>query len=97
MIPLHVLGVVDVAANDVPDNEVLANALLNVSQADKIDSWAAKRSSDFVSEHPPVNDEGSRLGGSSDNPNHLSSGASPAYSSFLPASVGLKWRSSNVS
>ena len=50
-IPLHSLGVVDVAAADVSENEVLAHALANITQLDKAQGWAIKRSSDFVNEY----------------------------------------------
>lgn len=65
------LGVVDVAATAVPDNEVLANALLNVSQSDKCDGWAVKRSGDFVNKYPRVDESGTRFAGSTENLNHL--------------------------
>jgi hypothetical protein len=70
-VPLHALGVVDVAANDVPDNELLANALRNVSRADRAGGWAVKRSSDFVNEYARTDPDGVRSEGSSANPNHL--------------------------
>jgi hypothetical protein len=35
IIPLHSLSVVDVAANDMKDNEILAHALANVSHAER--------------------------------------------------------------
>ena len=41
-IPLHVLGVVDVEANNVPDNVLLASALRNVTRADRASGWAVK-------------------------------------------------------
>ena len=70
-IPLQALGVVDVAANEVPDNELLANTLANISRADKTGGWAVRRSSDFVNEYPRLDDTGNRFSGSSENPNHL--------------------------
>ena len=70
-IPLQALGVVDVAANGVTDNELLAHALANVSRADKTDSWAVKRSTDFVNEYPRIDVDGMRFVGSTENPNHL--------------------------
>ena len=48
---MHSLGVVDVAAADVSENEVLAHALANITQLDKAQGWAIKRSSDFVNEY----------------------------------------------
>ncbi len=41
-IPLHFLGVVDIAVTEVNENEVLAHALANVSQSDKAQGWAIK-------------------------------------------------------
>jgi len=71
MIPLHSLGVVDVAATDVNENEMLAHALTNITRAEKNNGWAIKRSSDFVNEYPRKNEEGVLSDGSVDNPNHL--------------------------
>ena len=70
-IPLHSLGVVDVAANDVPENELLAHALANVARDDKAEGWAVKRSSDFVNEYPRKTSDGILSEGSAENPNHL--------------------------
>ena len=69
--PLRSLGVVDVAANDVTDNDVLAHALLNVSDHDKAQGWAVRRSSDFVNEYPRRNSAGELTSGTFENPNHL--------------------------
>jgi hypothetical protein len=55
----------------VGDNEVLAHALLNVSQKDKEGGWAVRRSSDFVNEYPRVNSAGQNTTGMPENPNHL--------------------------
>ena len=62
---------VDVAATEVTDNEILAHALANVPHADKMDGWAVKRSSDYVNEYPRRNDDGNAGIGSFENPNHL--------------------------
>ena len=70
-IPLRSLGVLDVAATDVPQNLVLAHALANISQHDKADSWLIRRSEDFVNEYPRRNVDGSLWEGPTDNPNHL--------------------------
>lgn len=70
-IPLHSLGVVDVAANEVKENDILAHALANVSRAAKVEGWAVRRSSDFVNEYPRRDSEGSLSDGSCENPNHL--------------------------
>ena len=61
----------DVAVSGIPDNELLANALANVSRADKTDGWAVKRSGDFVNEYPHIDEDGSRFPGTAENPNHL--------------------------
>ncbi|KAI9429103.1 hypothetical protein BJY52DRAFT_1103798, partial [Lactarius psammicola] len=57
-IPLHALRVVDVAANEVKENEILAHALANVAHPEKIHGWAIKRSSDFVNEYPRTSEDG---------------------------------------
>ena len=56
---------------DVPDNELLASALCNVSQSDREDGWAVKQSSDFVNEYPCLDEDGNHLAGLTANPNHL--------------------------
>ena len=68
-IPLRALGVVDVAGTDVSDNEVLAHALMNVSQKDKEGAWAVRRSSEF--EYPRANADGEQIMGTPENANHL--------------------------
>ncbi|KAH8976856.1 hypothetical protein EDB86DRAFT_2768594, partial [Lactarius hatsudake] len=71
VIPLHSLGVVDVAANEVTENEILAHALANVARTEKVAGWAIKRGSDFVNEYACKDESGSFSDGSSENPNHL--------------------------
>jgi hypothetical protein len=63
--------VVDVAATDVLENELLAHALANVTRGDKDSGWAIKRSGDFVNEYPQKMADGSFSDGSPENPNHL--------------------------
>ena len=70
-VPLQSLGVVDVAANDVNDNEVLAHALANVSRAEKGAAFAVRRGGTHVNEYPHRNPDGSLTDGSGDNPSHL--------------------------
>lgn len=70
-IPLRSLGVVDVAGADVGDNEVLAHALMNVSEKDKRSGWAVRRSSNFVNEYARVDSRGRNSAGTPENPNHL--------------------------
>ena len=50
---------VDVVASGIPDNELLANALANVSRADKTDGWAVKCSGDFMNKYPRIDEDGS--------------------------------------
>ena len=50
MIPLLSLGVVDIAANDVHENEILAHALHNVNRSEKREGWAVRCGSLFVNE-----------------------------------------------
>ena len=69
--PLHSLGVIDIAASDVPENELLVHALANVSREDKDAGWAIKRSGDFMNEYPRKTDDGSLSHGMFENPNHL--------------------------
>ena len=68
---MHVLGIVDITANDVPENELLASALRNVTWSDRDSGWAVKQSSNFVNEYPHVNEVGTRYEGTTENPNHL--------------------------
>ena len=69
--PLSFLGVVDVAASDVQENDLLSHALANVSQTDKSLGWAVKRGGDCVNEYPRLDAAGARCAGSAENPNHL--------------------------
>ncbi|KAF8268870.1 hypothetical protein EI94DRAFT_1799915 [Lactarius quietus] len=71
VVPLQSLGVVDVAANGIKENEVLAHALANVSLSEHAEGWAIKRSSDFVNEYPRRTAEGTLSAGTPDDPNHL--------------------------
>ncbi|KAH9037779.1 hypothetical protein EDB85DRAFT_556454 [Lactarius pseudohatsudake] len=70
-IPLHSLGVVDVAASEVNENEMLAHALLNVARSEKAEGWAIKHGSDFVNEYPRKTADGELSDGWGNNPNHL--------------------------
>ena len=70
-VPLHSLGVVDVAGTDVQENELLSHALANVSETDRSLGWAVKRSGDFVNEYARQDADGTRSAGSCENPNHL--------------------------
>lgn len=68
---LQSLGVVDIGATDVQDNDILAHALRNVARSDKNQAWAVRRSSDFVNEYPRRDSEGNLTNGYGSNPNHL--------------------------
>ena len=70
-IPLHVLGVVDVDANDVLDNGLLVSTLQNITWSDWASGWAVKQSSDFANKYPCLDSDGNCFEGSTDNPNHL--------------------------
>ena len=70
-IPLNFLGVVDVAASNIQETELLTHALANVSQTDKSHGWAVKHSSDCVNEYPRLDKDGVRCDGTTENPNHL--------------------------
>ena len=70
-IPLHSLGVVDIAGTAIQENELLSHALANVSTVDKSLGWAVKRSGDFVNEYPRQDADGNRFASSCENPNHL--------------------------
>lgn len=70
-VPLHALGVVDIAATEVMDNEILAHALTNVPCSEKLNGWAIKHSSDFINEYAQCNATGAVGIGTFDNPNHL--------------------------
>ena len=54
VIPLHVNGVVDVGAHDVPDNDVLAHALSNATNKPYNESYNIRCSSVFVNEYARV-------------------------------------------
>ncbi len=71
MIPLHSLGVVDVAATEITENEILAHALANITCAEKMEGWVIKWSSDFINEYPRRTENGVLSDGSPENPNHL--------------------------
>ena len=62
---------IDVAANDIQDNEVLAHALRNVDRSEKEEAWVVRRSNKFVNEYGRRDARGVHSDGDSDNPNHL--------------------------
>lgn len=73
VIPLQSLGVVDVGATYVGENEALAHALANTAGPglDQGSGYAVKRGSAFVNEYPRVNSTGKRTDGGPDDPNHM--------------------------
>lgn len=71
IVPLQSLGVVDVAATDVQDNDVLAHALKNVARGDKNEGWAVKRSTNFMNEYPHHDSNSKLTDRYGVNPNHL--------------------------
>ena len=71
MIPLHSLGVVDVAANDIHENKILAHALHNVNQSEKREVWVVRHGSSFVNEYACQTPDGTCSDGAGENPNHL--------------------------
>ena len=71
VVPLQSLGVIDVAATNVQDNDVLVHALLHISVVDKREGCAVKCGADFINEYPCVDDFGNLTNGCGPNPNHL--------------------------
>ena len=71
VIPLQSLGVVNVAGTEVKENEILAHALANVSQPERSEGWAIKRSGDFVNEYPRTTGDGTLSAGTPEDPNHM--------------------------
>ena len=71
VIPLQALGVIDVGATDIGNNEMLANALSNTSSACLDKGYAVKRGSEFVNEYGRTDDSSQRTDGGLDNPNHM--------------------------
>ena len=69
--PLQSLGVMDVAAIEVPDHEILAHALENVSHEDKQQSWVVQQGSKFINEYVQQDEDGCYFEGMPENPNHL--------------------------
>ncbi|KAF8263824.1 hypothetical protein EI94DRAFT_1703716 [Lactarius quietus] len=64
-------GVVDIAASDITEHEILASALANITREDKAEGWAVRRSSDFVNEYPRKTADSVFFEGTTENPNHL--------------------------
>jgi hypothetical protein len=71
VIPLQALGVIDVGASYVGDNEVLAHALANTSSSLLEGGYAIKRSGTFVNEYGRAGDEGNAMDGGADDPHHM--------------------------
>ncbi|RDB23671.1 hypothetical protein Hypma_009541 [Hypsizygus marmoreus] len=73
VIPIMAHGVVDVAGDDVPDNDILAHAFNNTaSDIPKPESFHIRRGSAFINEYARVDDAtGQRTDGGPSNANHL--------------------------
>ena len=71
VMPLQALGVIDVGATHVGDNEMLVHALANTSQEAIESGYAVKRSGDFINEYPRTDSTGERTDGGCDDPNHF--------------------------
>lgn len=71
VVPLQSLGVIDVGATDVGENELLSHALLNASVRKRDDEFLVKRSSEFVNEYARKNADGSLSCGDINDPNHM--------------------------
>ena len=86
VVALQALGVIDVGATYVGENEVLAHALANSSVNDLQNGFAIKRGSTFVNEYARTNSDGKRFDGGVEDPHHLA-GAFPVlwpYAKGLP-------------
>ena len=70
-IALQSLGVIDVAANDVQDNEILAYALHNETCSEKQEAWAVRCGNEPVNEYACQGPDSVHTDGSGENPNHL--------------------------
>lgn len=71
VIPLQALGVIDVGATAVGENELLSHVLANVSAEGGKDTFIVKRSSDFVNEYARRDNDGSLCDGGPDDTNHM--------------------------
>ncbi|RDB16871.1 ATP-dependent DNA helicase PIF1 [Hypsizygus marmoreus] len=73
VIPLAAYGVIDVAGDDVPDNDILAHALSNTaSDMPHTESFHIRRGSAFVNEYPRTDvTTGQRTDGGPSDANHL--------------------------
>ncbi|KAJ8507569.1 hypothetical protein ONZ45_g10073 [Pleurotus djamor] len=71
IVPIQAHGVIDITGSEIPDSELMANALarLGKSKKEDIQVW---RGSKYINEYPRMNEEGTqRTDGGSENPNHL--------------------------
>ena len=71
VISLWSLGVIDVRATHVGDNEVLVHALVNTSISELEGGYAIRRSSALVNKYPRTDDTGHRTDGGVEHPNHM--------------------------
>lgn len=63
VVPLQALGVIDVGATHVGDNEMLAHALANMSSEALEAGYAVKHGGDFVNEYARTDADGERTDG----------------------------------
>ena len=71
VVPLQALGVIDVGATHVGDNEMLAHALANMSSEALEAGYAVKHGGDFVNEYARTDADGERTDGGCQDPNHF--------------------------
>jgi hypothetical protein len=71
VVPLQALGVIDVGATHVGDNEMFAHALANTSSEVLEMSYAIKRSGEFVNKYARTDGGGQHTDGRGEDPNHL--------------------------
>jgi hypothetical protein len=71
MIPLQALGVIDVGATYVGNNEVLANAIANASNTNTQNGFAIQQGSAFVNKYPRTDAAGECTHRCSENSNHM--------------------------
>lgn len=64
------MGVIDVGATHVSNNEVLANAMANVSAKDVSNGYGIRHGSLFVNEYARIDTSGQHTDGGPKDPNH---------------------------
>lgn len=84
VIPLQSLGVVDVGATDVADNELVSHAFANTCSDQDQNSFLVKRSSGFVNEYGREDEDGFLTDGGPNDPNHMLG----AFPTLWPYGIG---------